>query len=130
MAPCKRGLRDGREAIERATSDESHAIIPDVMLPVMDEFEVAVGQPRPQCAARAWTLSDRCVAVEAVAADGAYGPEWGVEAFNALNHPQLGAPAASINSTSNFGRITSPINTSPVPRRPGAGSGKTYFPSA
>jgi hypothetical protein len=42
------------------------------------------------------------------------GLELGVEAFNILNHPQLGAPAANISSSSNFGRITSPINTSPV----------------
>jgi hypothetical protein len=40
--------------------------------------------------------------------------EFGVEAFNVLNHPQLAAPAANISSTSNFGRITAPINTSPV----------------
>ena len=40
--------------------------------------------------------------------------EFGVEIFNILNHPQLGAPAANISSTSNFGRITAPINTSPV----------------
>jgi hypothetical protein len=40
--------------------------------------------------------------------------DMGIQFFNVLNHPQLGAPAASISSTSNFGRITSPINTSPV----------------
>ncbi|HKE25166.1 MAG TPA: TonB-dependent receptor [Bryobacteraceae bacterium] len=40
--------------------------------------------------------------------------EFGVEAFNVLNHPQLAAPAANISSSSNFGRITAPINTSPV----------------
>jgi hypothetical protein len=40
--------------------------------------------------------------------------EFGVEAFNILNHPQLGVPAANISSSSNFGRITTPINTSPV----------------
>jgi hypothetical protein len=40
--------------------------------------------------------------------------ELGVEAFNLFNHPQLAAPAANISSTSNFGRITAPINTSPV----------------
>jgi opacity protein-like surface antigen len=38
----------------------------------------------------------------------------GVEAFNILNHPQLGTPGTNISSTSNFGRITSLINTSPV----------------
>ena len=42
------------------------------------------------------------------------GMEFGVEAFNILNHPQLGAPGVNISSASNFGRITSPINTSPV----------------
>lgn len=42
------------------------------------------------------------------------GIEFGVEAFNILNHPQLGAPGANISSSSNFGRITAPINTSPV----------------
>src|SRR5262249_40831191 len=42
------------------------------------------------------------------------GLEFGVELFNVLNHPQLGVPAANISSTSNFGRITAPINTSPV----------------
>jgi hypothetical protein len=40
--------------------------------------------------------------------------EFGVEAFNVLNHPQLGAPAANVSSASNFGRITAPINSSPV----------------
>jgi Carboxypeptidase regulatory-like domain len=42
------------------------------------------------------------------------GLTFGVEAFNILNHPQLGVPSANISSSSNFGRITSPINTSPV----------------
>ena len=40
--------------------------------------------------------------------------EVGAQAFNLLNHPQLGVPGANISSTSNFGRITSTINTSPV----------------
>ena len=40
--------------------------------------------------------------------------EVGVEGFNMLNHPQLAAPSANISSTSNFGHITSPVNTSPV----------------
>jgi hypothetical protein len=38
----------------------------------------------------------------------------GAQAFNLLNHPQLGVPGSNISSTSNFGRITSPINTSPA----------------
>ncbi len=38
----------------------------------------------------------------------------GAQVFNLLNHPQLGTPALNFSSTSNFGRITSPINTSPV----------------
>jgi hypothetical protein len=42
------------------------------------------------------------------------GLELGVQIFNLLNHPQLGIPAANISSTSNFGRITAPINTAPV----------------
>ena len=42
------------------------------------------------------------------------GVDLGVQAFNVLNHPQLGAPAVNFSSTSNFGRITSPINTAPV----------------
>ena len=42
------------------------------------------------------------------------GIELGIQAFNLLNHPQLGVPASNISSTSNFGRITAPINTSPV----------------
>jgi hypothetical protein len=42
------------------------------------------------------------------------GLEFGAEVFNLFNHPQLGTPAANISSTSNFGRITAPINTSPV----------------
>jgi len=40
--------------------------------------------------------------------------DFGVQAFNILNHPQLGAPAVNFSSTSNFGRITAPINTAPV----------------
>ncbi|HEY1949616.1 MAG TPA: carboxypeptidase regulatory-like domain-containing protein [Bryobacteraceae bacterium] len=40
--------------------------------------------------------------------------EIGFEFFNIFNHPQLGAPSANISSTSNFGRILAPINTSPV----------------
>jgi hypothetical protein len=44
--------------------------------------------------------------------------EFGVEAFNLLNHPQLGAPTANISSASTsptgFGHITSTVNTSPV----------------
>lgn len=42
------------------------------------------------------------------------GLELGVQVFNILNHPQLAAPAANISSTSNFGRITAPINATPV----------------
>ena len=45
----------------------------------------------------------------------------GFQFFNIFNHPQLAAPSANISSTSNFGRITSTINTSPIgagtPRR-------------
>lgn len=37
----------------------------------------------------------------------------GAQIFNILNHPQLGAPKSNISSAS-FGRITTPINTSPV----------------
>jgi Carboxypeptidase regulatory-like domain len=48
--------------------------------------------------------------------------ELGVEGFNLLNHPQLAAPAANISSTSNFGKITAPINTSPV----GAGTPRQF----
>ena len=40
--------------------------------------------------------------------------ELGVQVFNVANHPQLGNPATNISSTANFGRITNPINTSPV----------------
>lgn len=40
--------------------------------------------------------------------------ELGVQVFNIMNHPQLGAPLSNISSTASFGRITSPINTSPV----------------
>jgi hypothetical protein len=42
------------------------------------------------------------------------GFDFGVEVFNILNHPQLGVPNSNISSTSNFGRILAPINTSPV----------------
>ena len=42
------------------------------------------------------------------------GLEFGAQIFNIMNHPQLGAPAANISSTANFGLITSPVNTSPV----------------
>jgi hypothetical protein len=49
------------------------------------------------------------------------GLELGFQFFNVLNHPQLGVPSANISSTSNFGKITAPINTSPIgagtPRR-------------
>jgi hypothetical protein len=40
--------------------------------------------------------------------------QFGAQIFNVMNHPQLGAPGANFSSTSNFGRITAPINTSPV----------------
>jgi hypothetical protein len=47
--------------------------------------------------------------------------DFGFQFFNILNHPQLAAPSANISSTSNFGRILAPINTSPIgagtPRR-------------
>ncbi len=42
------------------------------------------------------------------------GAEFGFEVFNLANHPQLAAPSANISSTSNFGRILAPVNTSPV----------------
>jgi hypothetical protein len=49
------------------------------------------------------------------------GMELGFQFFNILNHPQLAAPSANISSTSSFGRILAPINTSPIgagtPRR-------------
>ncbi len=48
--------------------------------------------------------------------------EIGVEGFNIFNHPQLGVPSANISSASNFGRITSTINTSPV----GAGTPRQF----
>ncbi len=54
------------------------------------------------------SLSKRVRLTERMALD------FGFEFFNVLNHPQLGAPSANISSTSNFGRILSPINTSPV----------------
>ena len=44
--------------------------------------------------------------------------EFGLEAFNLLNHPQLAAPTGNISSSAatptGFGHITAPINTSPV----------------
>ena len=42
------------------------------------------------------------------------GLDLGAELFNVLNHPQLAPPSANISSTANFGRITAPVNTSPV----------------
>jgi hypothetical protein len=49
------------------------------------------------------------------------GLDFGFQFFNILNHPQLAAPSANISSTSNFGRILAPVNTSPIgagtPRR-------------
>ena len=42
------------------------------------------------------------------------GMEFGIQFFNIFNHPQLGSPAANISSTSNFGRITSLVNSSPI----------------
>lgn len=42
------------------------------------------------------------------------GAQLGLEIFNVLNHPQLAAPSANISSTTNFGRILAPVNTSPV----------------
>ncbi|MBO0720498.1 MAG: TonB-dependent receptor, partial [Blastocatellia bacterium] len=42
------------------------------------------------------------------------GMEFGVQVFNIANHPQLGNPAINISSAANFGRITTPINTTPV----------------
>jgi len=49
------------------------------------------------------------------------GLEFGVQAFNVLNHPLLAAPNANISSSSSFGKITAPLNTSPIgagtPRR-------------
>jgi hypothetical protein len=42
------------------------------------------------------------------------GLQFGIQIFNVMNHPQLGAPGANFSSASNFGRITAPINTSPV----------------
>ena len=42
--------------------------------------------------------------------------EFGAQVFNIMNHPQLGAPSASgwSPTSSTFGRITAPVNTSPV----------------
>ncbi|MFN7919719.1 MAG: carboxypeptidase regulatory-like domain-containing protein [Bryobacteraceae bacterium] len=48
--------------------------------------------------------------------------EFGAQAFNIMNHPQLAAPAANISSSANFGRITAPINTSPT----GAGTPRQF----
>ena len=49
------------------------------------------------------------------------GLDFGSQFFNVFNHPQLAAPSANISSTSNFGRILAPVNTSPIgegtPRR-------------
>ncbi len=42
------------------------------------------------------------------------GVQIGLQIFNLMNHPQLGAPASNFSSTANFGKITAPINTSPV----------------
>jgi hypothetical protein len=42
------------------------------------------------------------------------GLQVGVQIFNIMNHPQLGAPATNFSSAANFGRITTPINSSPV----------------
>ena len=43
-----------------------------------------------------------------------FGIEFGIEAFNLTNHPQLGNPGVNTSSSTAFGKITSPINTSPV----------------
>jgi len=40
--------------------------------------------------------------------------EVGVQVFNIANHPQLGAPVSANPTASSFGRITAPVNTSPV----------------
>lgn len=42
------------------------------------------------------------------------GLQIGLQIFNIMNHPQLGAPASNFSSSANFGKITAPINTSPV----------------
>lgn len=42
------------------------------------------------------------------------GLQVGVQIFNIMNHPQLGAPATNFSSAANFGRITTPVNSSPV----------------
>ena len=39
---------------------------------------------------------------------------FGAQVFNVMNHPQLGAPGANISSISSFGRITAPVNRTPV----------------
>jgi len=58
------------------------------------------------------------------------GFEFGWQIFNIANHPQLGPPASNLSSSSNFGRITAPVNPSPI----GAGTprqmqviGRFYF---
>ncbi|SPE41922.1 hypothetical protein SBA3_4780001 [Candidatus Sulfopaludibacter sp. SbA3] len=49
------------------------------------------------------------------------GLEFGIQGFNVANHPLLAAPGANISSASSFGKITAPLNTSPIgagtPRR-------------
>ncbi|HEY4360041.1 MAG TPA: carboxypeptidase regulatory-like domain-containing protein [Bryobacteraceae bacterium] len=42
--------------------------------------------------------------------------EFGAQIFNIMNHPQLGAPSSNgwSATSSSFGRITAPVNTSPV----------------
>lgn len=45
---------------------------------------------------------------------GRTGLEIGVQVFNLFNRPQLGAPAANISSTANFGRITTIVNSAPT----------------
>jgi hypothetical protein len=45
------------------------------------------------------------------AIDGTRNFEFRWEAFNAFNRPNLGNPATSISSSSAFGRITGPLNT-------------------
>ncbi|HWZ43342.1 MAG TPA: hypothetical protein VNW97_07680, partial [Candidatus Saccharimonadales bacterium] len=37
-----------------------------------------------------------------------------VEAFNLLNHAQLGAPQSNFSAGSSFGKILSTVNTGPV----------------
>jgi hypothetical protein len=49
------------------------------------------------------------------------GLQFGVQAFNILNHPLLAPPGSNLSSASSFGKITAPLNTSPIgagtPRR-------------